>query len=145
MTTTRYAPIHESTVQAFSFALDPTASQESSIRRHIGGRRYAYNWAVAEVRRELTLHHGAAYYSARQAWHGSGSGGTERSIAWRSTREALSGGIADAVTAYWNWQKNRSGIRSGVSVGFSRLRRKGGTRTVTGQRLGLSVSVVAGT
>ena len=29
------------------------------------------------------------------------------------------GGIADAVTAYWNWQKNRSGIRSRVSVGFS--------------------------
>ena len=44
------------TVQAFSFALDVTEDQEDSIRRHFGARRYAYNWTVAEIRRELDLY-----------------------------------------------------------------------------------------
>ena len=43
-------------IQAFSFALDPTDEQEASIRRHFGACRYAYNWTVAEFRQEMALY-----------------------------------------------------------------------------------------
>ncbi|MFJ3975387.1 helix-turn-helix domain-containing protein [Streptomyces sp. NPDC090021] len=33
-------------VQAFRFALDPGASQETALRSHCGAARAAYNWAV---------------------------------------------------------------------------------------------------
>ena len=33
--------------------------------------------------------------------------------------------MADAVAAYWNWQKSRSGIRARRRVGFPRFRREG--------------------
>ena len=40
-------------------------------------------------------------------------------------KEAFSNGIADAVTAYWNWQKSLVGSRQGIRVGLPRFRRKG--------------------
>ena len=39
--------------------------------------------------------------------------------------EAFAGGIADAVTAYWNWQRSRSVERAGALVSFPRFIRKG--------------------
>ena len=53
---TMFEPAPGREVQAFSFALDPTPEQEGSVRRHFGALRYAYNWTVAEIRRELSLH-----------------------------------------------------------------------------------------
>ena len=136
MTTTRYEPTHGSVLQAFSFALDPTAMQESSIRRHFGARRYAYNWTVAEMRHELSLYSecGVSFgppslARLRKRWNR-----VKRRLAvdssghpwWQEvSKEAFSGGIADAVTAYWNWQKSRSSSREGRRVGFPRFRRKG--------------------
>ena len=136
MTTSRYEPMPGRTVQAFNFALDPKADQESSIRRHFGARRYAYNWTVAEMRRELALHRecGVSFglpslARFRKRWNRGkhrlavDSGGHPW---WQEvSKEAFSGGIADAVTGYWNWQKGRSGRREGRRVGFPRFRRKG--------------------
>ena len=52
------------------------------------------------------------------------------------SKEAFSSGMADTVTAYWNWQKSSSGSRAGCRVGFPRFRRKGRDadryRTTTG-------------
>ena len=136
MTTTRYAPTPGRTVQAFSFALDPTNDQYSSIRRHFGARRYAFNWTVAEMRREFALHRecGVSFgppslARLRKRWNR-----VKHRLAVDSSghpwwpevsKEAFSGGIADAVTAYWNWQKGRSSGRAGRRVGFPRFRRKG--------------------
>jgi putative transposase len=36
-------------VQAYRFALDPNAGQETALRSHCGAARAAYNWAVAHV------------------------------------------------------------------------------------------------
>ena len=124
------------TVQAFSFALDPTPEQESSIRRHFGARRYAYNWTVAEIRRELDLYRecGVSYgppslARLRRRWNRDRhrlAVDVEGAPWWREvSKEAFSNGIADAVTAYWNWQKSRSVNREGRKVGFPRFRRKG--------------------
>ena len=44
------------TLQALSFAPDPTHEQAASMRRHYGAYRYAYYWTVGEIRKELSLH-----------------------------------------------------------------------------------------
>ena len=132
--TTMYEPAPGRVIQAFSFALDATPEQEASIRRHFGARRYAYNWTVAEIRRELSLHSecGVSFgppslARLRKRWNRN----KHRSAVdpdgnpwWQQvSKEAFSNGIADAVTAYWNWQRHRTdGARR---VGFPRFRRKG--------------------
>ena len=124
------------TVQAFSFALDPTPDQDSGLRRHFGARRYAYNWTVAEIRRELDLHRecGVSFgppslARLRRRWNRDKhrlAVATDGTPWWPDvSKEAFANGIADAVTAYWNWQKSRSGGREGRRVGFPRFRRKG--------------------
>ena len=136
MTTIRYEPTHGSAVQAFVFALDPTTDQESSIRRHFGARRYAFNWTVAEIRLELALHRecGVSFgppslARLRKRWNRDKHrlAVDARGSPWwpEVSKEAFSGGIADAVTGYWNWQKSRSDGRGGCRVGFPRFRRKG--------------------
>ena len=122
------------TIQAFTFALDPTPEQESSIRRHFGARRYDYNWTVAEIRRELDLYResGVSFgppslARLRKRWNRD-----KHSIAvdedgnpwWQEvSKEAFSNGIADAVDACWKWRRARNdGTRQ---VGFPRFRRRG--------------------
>ncbi|MFB9508766.1 helix-turn-helix domain-containing protein [Streptomyces aurantiacus] len=45
----KFQPQSGSVVQAFRFALDPNAAQESALRSHCGAARAAYNWAVGWV------------------------------------------------------------------------------------------------
>ena len=124
------------TLQAFAFALDPTYEQEASMGRHFGARRYAYNWTVAEIRRELALYRecGASYgppslARLRRRWNRNKhrlAVDVDGNPWWQEvSKEAFSAGIADAVTAYWNWQKGRAGEREGRRPGFPRFRRKG--------------------
>ena len=126
----------EPTLQAFSFALDPTLEQEVVIGRHFGARRYAYNWTVAEIRGELELYRecGVSFGTPslarlRRRWNRDKyrlAVDAEGVPWWREvSKEAFSNGIADAVTAYWNWQQSRSGARECRAVGFPRFRRKG--------------------
>jgi putative transposase len=42
-------------VQAFRFTLDPTEDQASSLARHFGARRKAYNWAVHTVKADSRI------------------------------------------------------------------------------------------
>ncbi|MFD1815313.1 IS607 family element RNA-guided endonuclease TnpB [Rhodococcus gannanensis] len=37
-------------IRAYLFALDPTAGQEQAFRSHCGAQRFAYNWALAQVK-----------------------------------------------------------------------------------------------
>ena len=135
----RYEPSSDGTLQAFGFALDPTPEQEASILRHFGARRYAYNWTVAEIRRELDLHRecGVSFgppslARLRKRWNRNKHrlAVDEVGNPWwpEVSKEAFSNGIADAVTAYWNWHRSRTGNREGRRVGFPRFRRKGGDR-----------------
>ena len=134
LNTNSYEPSPERTLQAFSFALDPTPEQEAAIRRHFGARRYAYNWTVAEIRRELDLYRecGVSFgppslYRLRRRWNRDKHRvalDAEGNPWWiEVSKEAFSNGIADAVSAYWRWQKSRK--QGSGWVGFPRFRRKG--------------------
>ncbi|MEO6089117.1 MAG: helix-turn-helix domain-containing protein, partial [Umezawaea sp.] len=34
-------------IQAYRYALDPTAGQEAALRSHCGAQRFAFNWGLA--------------------------------------------------------------------------------------------------
>ncbi|WP_223165884.1 helix-turn-helix domain-containing protein [Lentzea indica] len=40
-------------IQAYRFALDPTAGQQAALRSHCGGQRYAFNWGLSRIRANL--------------------------------------------------------------------------------------------
>jgi putative transposase len=53
----RYQPPEGWSVQAFSFALDPTPGQRQVLARQFGGRRPAYNWTVRQLRADIEAYH----------------------------------------------------------------------------------------
>ena len=123
------------TLQAFSFALDPTEEQSGALRRHFGSRRYAYNWTIGQIRQEMSLFRecGVSYgppslMRLRKRWNRvkhEVAVDTEGNPWWTEvSKEVFANGVADAVTAYWNWQKSLSGKRDGRSVGFPRFRKR---------------------
>ena len=122
-------------LQAFSFALDPTEEQSGALRRHFGARRYAYNWTIGQIRQEMALFRecGVSYgppslMRLRKRWNRQKheiAVDAEGNPWWTEvSKEAFANGVADAVTAYWNWQKSLSGRRDGRPVGFPRFRKK---------------------
>ena len=128
------------TVQAFQFALDPTAEQEACLRRQFGGRRYARNWAVRTLKEDITRHRetgeeteAPSLAGLRKRWNqvkdtecaDAGTG-----LVWwpQISKEAFSDGIKAAVDAYWNWQSSRAGTRQGRRAGFPRFAKKGRDR-----------------
>jgi putative transposase len=127
-------------VQAFQFTLDLTGKQASMVRRQLGGRRYAYNWAVRTMKADITAFHadGAktpapSMIGLRKRWNQVKDtecvdGATGEVWSAEVSKEAFADGIAGAVDAYWNWQKSRAGNRKGRRMGFPRFKRKGRDR-----------------
>lgn len=124
-------------VQAFRFTVDPTEDQASSLARHFGARRKAYNWAVAILKADIEAWHAAGTQAAkpslrvlRKRWNTVKDEvcvNAETGAVWwqECSKEAYADGIAGAVHAYWNWQTSRAGKRAGKRVGFPRFKRKG--------------------
>ena len=138
--------------QAFEFKLDPSAAVGVLIRRHVGMRRKAHNWAVGVIksqvelfglREEAGLNVGElrvgkarrvnplfTLAGLRKLWNRVKDGlcvdaDTGRRW-WRDlSKEAAANGIADAVSAYWDWVASRKGTRKGPRLGFPKFKKKG--------------------
>jgi putative transposase len=107
--------------------------------RQFGGRRYAYNWAVRQLKDGIDAYRAGvadpdsrppSLYSLRQRWNQAKSGecvDSETGEVWwpQISKEAFADGIAGAVDGYWRWQKSRAGTLAGKRVGFPRFKRKG--------------------
>ena len=130
----RYAAPAGKIVKGWTVALVPTVEQAATFRRDDGARRFACNWAVAEIKRVFdqsneTGEHDAAVWSAwslRKRWNN-----VKAEVApwWAEcSKEAYAGGIADAVAALKNWHDAKTGQRAGPKVGFPRFRKKGKDR-----------------
>jgi putative transposase len=125
------------TIQAFRFTLDPTEEQASSLVRHFGARRKAYNWAVATWKGDIAAWHATgaetdkpSLWVLRKRWNTVKDEvcvNAETGVVWwpECSKEAYADGIRGAVDAYWNWQTSRAGKRAGKRVGFPRFKRKG--------------------
>ena len=138
--------------QAFEFKLDPSAGVGVLIRRHIGMRRKAHNWAVGVMKDQVEMYSrrcGAGLNvgelrvgkarrvdplftlaGLRRFWNrakddlcvDAGTGCRW----WRDlSEEAAANGIADAVGAYWDWVASRKGDREGPRLGFPKFKKKG--------------------
>jgi putative transposase len=127
-------------IQAYRFALDPNAKQETALTSHCGAARAAYNWAVGWVE--------AAWWQ-RKAEESYGIG-EEKLTPWRpwslpalrkefnrakkvnyfsgwweeNSKEAYSTGLANAATAFDNYAKSKSGQRKGKQAGMPRFKSK---------------------
>ncbi|WP_170008955.1 helix-turn-helix domain-containing protein, partial [Rhodococcus jostii] len=121
-------------LQAYRFALDPTCAQETALRSHCGGQRFAFNWGLARVRanldqREAERSYGVtgeqltpsmswSAYSLRKDWNQVKG---EAAPWWgENSKEAYSSGLANLATALANWSSSRSGKRKGPRVRFPR-------------------------
>ena len=127
----RYAAPPGAIVKGWNVALAPTLEQAAKFRRDDGARRFACNWAVAEIRQAFDHgkqvgDHDAAVWSAwslRKRWNSV----KDRVAPWwvECSKEAYAGGIADAVAALKNWHDSKTGKREGPKAGFPRFRKKG--------------------
>jgi putative transposase len=103
-------------------------AQRSLIAQHFGARRFAYNWALAQVKANLDAR--AADPSVpplawtlptlRKAWNQ-----TKDEVApwWPAcSKEAYASGIADLVTTLHAWSGSKNGYRAGPRVGFPRFK-----------------------
>ncbi len=96
----------------------------SKVRSHLGGRRFAYNWALGQVKADMDAkradptHDSVPWnlYALRKRFNAE-----KAAIApwWRqNSKEAYSTGIADLCTALKNWKDSKTGGRQGKKTGF---------------------------
>ncbi|WP_225097850.1 IS607 family element RNA-guided endonuclease TnpB [Streptomyces sp. CoH27] len=134
-------------VQAYRFALDPNASQESAFRSHCGAARAAYNWAVGWVtaswrqrRAEETYGIGEAEQTEWRPWSlpslrkafNAAKHTDPRFAAWweENSKEAYNTGLANASAAFDNYAKSKNGKRKGARMGAPRFKAKRKARLV---------------
>jgi putative transposase len=107
-----------------------TPDQEAQFRRDCGARRFACNWAIAQIKEAFdrsaeTGEHDPAIWSAwalRKRWNQ-----VKGEVApwWAEcSKEAYVSGVTDAVTALKNWHDSKTGKRKGPKVGFPRFKKK---------------------
>ncbi|MHB1854438.1 MAG: IS607 family element RNA-guided endonuclease TnpB [Acidimicrobiales bacterium] len=100
----------------------------SVIRSHFGARRKAYNWALGQVKADLSAkaanpaHESMAWTlpALRQRWNDEKA---EVAPWWaENSKECYSSGISDLVEALNNWSESKKGQRKGAKVGFPRFK-----------------------
>jgi putative transposase len=105
-----------------------TPAQRLLIAQHFGARRFAYNWALAQVKANLDAREADSSVpllawdlpSVRRAWN---QAKDEVAPWWRCcSKEAYASGIADLVTGLNNWSASQHGRRAGRRVGFPRFK-----------------------
>lgn len=115
--------------RGFVFEVATTSlEQPARVAQAFGARRYAYNWALGQVKANLDARTGDptvpplawSFYELRKAWNQA-----KQDVApwWRCTsKEAYASGIADLVAGLHNWSDAKAGRRKGARVGFPRFK-----------------------
>jgi putative transposase len=118
--------------KGFSFEVEWPEHEDrvSLIRSHLGARRFAFNWALGQVKsdmnaKKLDPNHvsvGWDLYSLRKEWNR-----VKDEVApwWAgNSKECYSSGIADLCTALNNCKGSKAGVRNGKKVGFPKFKSK---------------------
>jgi putative transposase len=136
----KYQPPDGWTLQAFTFAIDPTEDQAAPIARFFGARRKSYNWTLEQITADLAHYQATgettdapSFYGLRKRWNAEKStlcrNENTGEIWWPSvSKEVFADGVKGAVDGYWRWQKSRAGQISGRRVGFPRFKKRGRDR-----------------
>ena len=129
--------------RGFVFEVETTSlEQPAQVAQAFGARRFAYNWALDQVKANLEARTADPtvppltwnFYELRKAWN---QAKHEVAPWWRCTsKEAYASGIADLVVGLHNWSDAKAGHRKGAQVGFPRFkarhRDRGRVRLPTG-------------
>ncbi|MEU8309170.1 IS607 family element RNA-guided endonuclease TnpB [Actinomadura sp. NPDC048955] len=128
-------------MQAYRFALDPNATQESALRSHCGAARAAYNWAVAWVEASWWQRRAEESYgipeealtqwrpwslpALRKAFNAAKHTDPRFAAWWQeNSKEAYSTGLANAAAAFDNYARSKQSKRRGKRIGMPRLKSK---------------------
>lgn len=102
--------------------------ERSVVRSHLGARRFAYNWALGQVKADMDARRKAPEYE-RVKWTLAALrkrfNAVKGEVApwWaENSKECYSTGIADLADALGNWSSSKSGERKGQRVGFPRFK-----------------------
>lgn len=131
-------------MQAYRFALDPTAVQEAMLRSHCGGQRFAYNWGLAQIRANLSQREAERSYGVSEDaltpsvnWSAYGLRkyfnqvkGTVAPWWAENSKECYASGLANLSRALGNWSASKRDSRSGPTVRFPRFHGKRVTPSV---------------
>jgi putative transposase len=110
--------------RGFVFEVETTSpEQPGQVAQAFGARRYAYNWALGQVRANLDARTADPtvpplawnFYELRKAWNQA-----KYEVApWSrcTSKEAYASGIADLVAGLHNWSDAKAGRRKGARVG----------------------------
>ena len=114
--------------QGWRFEVETTTPVRSLIQQHFGARRFAYNWALAQVKANLDARAADPSVPAlawtlptlRKAWNQSKG---EVAPWWPScSKDTHACGIADLVAALHAWSASKQGRRAGSPVRFPRFK-----------------------
>jgi putative transposase len=127
---------------AFEVEWPKEPERQSLIWSHFGARRFAKNWALAQVKADLEAKQADPDHVSvpwtleglRKRWNEAKG---EVAPWWaENSKECYSAGIADAVSALRNWSASKHGTRKGKQVGFpcfeSKKRAQNRVRFTTG-------------
>jgi len=98
------------------------------VRSHFGARRFAFNWALGQVKADMYARKGDPeresvgwdLASLRKRWN---QVKDEVAPWWAAnSKEAYSSGITDLVRALANWKTSKAGTRKGRGIGFPAFR-----------------------
>jgi putative transposase len=135
MSSARHTPPPGKVAKGWVARLEPTPEQAAKFRRDCGARRYAYNWAVTEIKNAFDAGASTGEYdngvwsawTLRKRWN---EVKTETAPWWaENSKESYAGGINAAVAALRNWQDSKTGKRGGQRVKFPRHKRKNKDRS----------------
>ena len=136
----RYCPPDGQIIQAFAFALDPTAEQSVQIARFFGARRKSFNWTLAKIKADLEHYRDTgesstppSFYALRKRWNAQKDevcvDAATGEVWWPEvSKEVFADGVRGATDAYWRWQQSRTGVVRGRPVGFPRFKKRGRDR-----------------
>jgi putative transposase len=115
--------------RGWRFEVETTSpTQRALIAQHFGARRFAYNWALAQVKANLDARAadpsvpplGWSLPTLRKAWN---QAKADVAPWWPCcSKEAYASGIADLITALHTWSASKQGRRAGARVGFPRFK-----------------------
>jgi len=104
------------------------------VRSHFGARRFAYNWALGQVKADLDAkvadpaHVSVDWSLAALRKQFNTVKGVVAPWWGVNSKDAYSSGISDLATALGNWRSSKAGLRKGRTVGFPTFKVKGKAR-----------------
>ena len=116
--------------EAIKVALDPTPAQERCLLSHAGAARFAFNAALAHVKKAIEAGEKAewSFYSLRKWWNHNKDelAVDDDGVIWwaDNSKEAYSYGVESLAKGLSNWAKSRNGTRKGHRVGFPKFKSK---------------------